>query len=129
MNECSSDLGGYFIVKGNEKVIVSQERIFDNRPLVFRLKKPKKKMSHVLCVKNYNYVTLRHGITNEIRISCCNRKTNERFVYVSVPCFRSDVPLNVAFYALGCKNDRELLQYVLHGENISEFKKEVFQLL
>ena len=33
--ECRYDMGGYFIVNGNEKVIISQDRISENRTLVF----------------------------------------------------------------------------------------------
>ena len=33
--ECPYDMGGYFIISGNEKVIVSQERIADNKVFIF----------------------------------------------------------------------------------------------
>lgn len=36
--ECIYDRGGYFIVGGNEKVIISQERICDNKIMVFMKK-------------------------------------------------------------------------------------------
>ena len=35
-NECINDEGGYFIVNGNEKVIVSQERVAENKIVVFK---------------------------------------------------------------------------------------------
>ena len=34
--ECKHDLGGYFIINGNEKVIVGQEKITPNKLLVFQ---------------------------------------------------------------------------------------------
>ncbi len=37
-NECRFDPGCYFIIKGNEKVVVSIERMCENKPLVFRKK-------------------------------------------------------------------------------------------
>jgi DNA-directed RNA polymerase beta subunit len=37
--ECPYDLGGYFIIGGNEKVIISQERIAENEPFVFNNQK------------------------------------------------------------------------------------------
>jgi DNA-directed RNA polymerase beta subunit len=42
LGECENDLGGYFIVKGNEKVIVGQERIAGNKILVFNQQKQNK---------------------------------------------------------------------------------------
>jgi len=36
LGECAEDLGGYFIVQGGERVIISQERMSENRPFVFR---------------------------------------------------------------------------------------------
>ena len=35
-NECLYDHGGYFIINGNEKVIVSQDRIAENKTYVFK---------------------------------------------------------------------------------------------
>jgi DNA-directed RNA polymerase II subunit RPB2 len=37
--ECPYDQGGYFIVKGSEKVIVAQERMAHNQVFVFRQKR------------------------------------------------------------------------------------------
>lgn len=35
-NECPYDHGGYFIVGGNEKVVISNDRICENIPFVFK---------------------------------------------------------------------------------------------
>ena len=35
MNECRYDPGGYFIINGNEKVVISQDRISENKTFVF----------------------------------------------------------------------------------------------
>jgi DNA-directed RNA polymerase III subunit RPC2 len=39
MGECSLDPGGYFVVKGTEKVILVQEQLSKNRIIVMRDKK------------------------------------------------------------------------------------------
>ncbi len=40
--ECRYDQGGYFIINGNEKVLVAQERMASNIVLVFHKKPPSK---------------------------------------------------------------------------------------
>ena len=39
LGECKYDPGGYFIVNGNEKSIVAQEKIADNKPYTFKVNK------------------------------------------------------------------------------------------
>jgi DNA-directed RNA polymerase beta subunit len=36
LGECAEDFGGYFIIGGGERVIIAQERMSENRPVVFR---------------------------------------------------------------------------------------------
>ena len=51
--ECPYDLGGYFIIGGNEKVIISQERIAENEAFVFNnQKKLKGKEVEIRCASD-----------------------------------------------------------------------------
>ena len=60
-SECIYDPGCYFIVKGNEKVIIGMERLCDNKFLVF-----KKKDSNFLSgYKIYATVNSKKMITQE----------------------------------------------------------------
>jgi DNA-directed RNA polymerase II subunit RPB2 len=43
LGECAEDFGGYFIISGGERVIISQERMSENRPFVFRNNKSNNK--------------------------------------------------------------------------------------
>ena len=38
MNECKYDPGGYFIINGQEKVIISIEKMVDNKVLILKNK-------------------------------------------------------------------------------------------
>ena len=40
MGECQYDQGGYFIISGKEKVIISQERITTNKIFIEKSKEP-----------------------------------------------------------------------------------------
>jgi DNA-directed RNA polymerase II subunit RPB2 len=44
-NECAYDHGGYFIVGGNEKVVISNDRICENIPFVFK----EKNLGNLVC--------------------------------------------------------------------------------
>ncbi len=42
-NECKYDPGGYAIINGNEKVLITQERIVPNKILIYKNNKQNKK--------------------------------------------------------------------------------------
>ena len=50
--ECEYDEGGYFIINGSEKVIVSQERVAENKIYVFKNTKQQSKYSHICEIKS-----------------------------------------------------------------------------
>lgn len=52
INECKYDLGGYCIINGNEKVIVGQEKIAEQKVYVFKASKSNLKYSHIAEVKS-----------------------------------------------------------------------------
>lgn len=66
--ECRLDPGGYFIVSGNEKVLIAQEKLHHNTPYVFPVKQPS-----------------RYILQCEIR-SCHERKlrsTSSLYIYIT----------------------------------------------
>ena len=52
LDECKYDLGGYFIINGGERVIISQERTAGNQIHVFKQNKASAKYSHIAEVKS-----------------------------------------------------------------------------
>ena len=52
LGECAEDYGGYFIVGGGERVIICQERMAANRPVVFRNNRNPTKEVEVIEVKS-----------------------------------------------------------------------------
>ena len=52
--ECIYDPGGYFIVNGNEKAVVPQEKIADNKLYIFRVNKTNNKTICVAEIKSMN---------------------------------------------------------------------------
>ena len=98
MGECPVDPGGYFIVKGSEKVVLIQEQLSKNRIIVDRDNKgnihsavtssthERKSKTHIVC-KGGRFA-LRHNTMND------------------------DLPVVVALKAMGVTSDQEVLQLV-----------------
>ena len=51
-SECKYDAGGYFIVNGNEKVVISHDRIAENKTYVFTDNKLSSQYSHVAEIRS-----------------------------------------------------------------------------
>ncbi|QDS76845.1 DNA-directed RNA polymerase III subunit [Venturia effusa] len=97
LNECSVDPGGYFVVRGQEKVILVQEQLSKNRVIVESFKgviqasvtsstHERKSKTYVLLKKGKLFV--RHNILSE------------------------DVPVVVMLKAMGIQSDHEILSLV-----------------
>jgi DNA-directed RNA polymerase beta subunit len=52
LGECSADPFGYFIIQGGERIILSQERMAENRMFVFRNNKAKNKEAEIIECKS-----------------------------------------------------------------------------
>lgn len=110
-HECRYDYGGYFIINGNEKVIISQDRISENKTLVF--------------APNSNgdglYAEIRSmpdGVflppkTTSLHLS---GKSNHmgNVIRMNASFIRSDIPLFIMFRALGVISDKEIYAHIVH---------------
>jgi DNA-directed RNA polymerase II subunit RPB2 len=117
--ECKYDLGGYFIINGNEKVIVGQEKMTENKVHVFKNNKVSSKYSHVCDIKS----TSLKGFNTPKNISIryiARDSVIGRTIKVSLPHIRVDIPLFILFRALGVTTDKEILKYILYDINAEE---------
>ena len=94
LNECSVDPGGYFIVRGQEKVILVQEQLSKNRVIVEQAKGiiQASVTSHTANVKTKTYVLLKKGL-----------------LYLRHNSLSEDVPVAIALRAMGVQSDHEIL--------------------
>lgn len=90
--ECVYDTGGYFIVKGKERVLVSQERMNYNIVYVFD-QKPSSKFLLVSEIRSMSEET-GHSVLLQMKI------TNDRKVVLQVPYMSQELPLGIVFSAL-----------------------------
>lgn len=107
--ECDYDPGGYFVVNGSEKVVISQDRMVENKPLVF-LKKDSSSQTYVVQVnsKSYNPHALPQSLTIQLK------KTN--VMNIRVPIL-NEVNVFTLFRALGITSDRDIINYTTYNEH------------
>jgi DNA-directed RNA polymerase II subunit RPB2 len=101
--ECVNDPGGYFIIKGNERVLVGQMRAVYNQPFVLKSKKPGEK-----------YVVEARSISDETGHSVLVQGilTSEDHILLSLPYIKSPVPCGVVFKAMGFLEEEEIIQFL-----------------
>ncbi|MCL4124386.1 UNVERIFIED_CONTAM: hypothetical protein GTU68_027524 [Idotea baltica] len=97
-NECPHDPGGYFIIKGQEKVILIQEQLSKNRMIVEEDKK------RVLTCQVTSSTHERKSRTN---VTMKNGKH-----YLKHNTFSEDIPIAIVFKAIGVSSDQEIVQMI-----------------
>ena len=107
LNECSVDPGGYFIVRGQEKVILVQEQLSKNRVIVESFKGiiQASVTSHTANVKTKTYVLLKKNL-----IVLKHNSLNE------------DIPIAIVLRAMGIQSDNEIL--LLAAGNDAQYQDE-----
>lgn len=98
--ECSNDLGGYFIIKGNERVLVGQLRTVYNQVFVLP-QKPNEKYKWIAETRSMSDET-GHSVLLQAMIG-----NDDRTICFSLPYIKEPIPVGVVFKALGY-NEEEI---------------------
>jgi DNA-directed RNA polymerase II subunit RPB2 len=103
--ECPYDNGGYFIVDGSEKVLITrQEQAFNT---LYITPQPKNKK-----IKVYASISCLSASSRVIKlVSFMQRRSNDG-IMVSLPYVRHPVPLFIIFRALGFQTDEEIVKLI-----------------
>jgi DNA-directed RNA polymerase II subunit RPB2 len=112
VGECPYDNGGYFIVDGAEKVLITrQESAFNTLYISPPSEDHLSLYASIQCisektrqVKRINFALLKH-IERE-------KDTQHATIKVSLPYVRMPVPLFVLFRAIGFQSDEEILKFI-----------------
>ena len=107
MGECVNDLGGYFIIDGKEKTVVSQEKFADN-------------MLYIRDVNDEHYLysaeirSVSENVSKPIRtlsvkIVTPSKSYSNKNIVVNIPNVRKPVPLFIVFRALGIISDKDII--------------------
>lgn len=97
MNECPHDPGGYFVVRGQEKVILIQEQMSWNK----------------MITEDYN------GVIQCIVTSSTHEKKSRTILlsrhgkyFLRHNSMTEDLPIGIVFKAMGITSDQEIMQFV-----------------
>jgi DNA-directed RNA polymerase II subunit RPB2 len=115
--ECPRDPGGYFIVKGGEKVLISQERTMaPNQVHVHQRKKGR--WTHFSQINSGMLMESSASLLLSAPPLYVALIATSRKIEVSMkPFVRQEVPLFVLFRALGIISDGEVLRYCTYSDN------------
>ncbi len=113
LGECAEDLGGYFIIQGGERVIISQERMSENRPFVFRNNRNPTKEVEVIEVKSIGPDNDQVPKNNAVKIMYHPKNQQIWLLKATMPRIKTEIPLWILFKALGIENDKEIRDLIL----------------
>jgi DNA-directed RNA polymerase II subunit RPB2 len=109
--ECDKEEGGYFLINGSEKVLVSQERQAENKAYCFTNSKSTR-FSHFVEVKSCSHKLLPAKTLN-VKITTRDGFMG-KLIYIGCTHFKQDLPLFVVFRALGIESDRDIMETILY---------------
>ena len=113
--ECEWDNGGYFIIRGKERVLVGQLRGVYNQPIVL-LKKPGERFKYVCETRSMSEET-GHSVLLQVKIGIDNRT-----IVFSLPNIKEPIPVGIVFKALGFLKEEEIRDIIgLYNEETDRY--------
>lgn len=111
LGECVFDHGGYFIIRGKERVLITQERGNLNNVYVFQ-HKPTQKYKFSAEIRSTSEEN-GHSVMVQMKLFPANHK-----LYLSLPFFSQDIPLAHVFVMFGFtpENMEKLFRQIIHLE-------------
>lgn len=119
MGEDKYDYGGYFIVNGNEKVIVAQERQAENIVYCFHQGKTQNKFSHKCEIRSVCENSPYNIKNAEVKLTAKDI-TSGKTIKVKIQGMRQELPLFVVFRALGVISDKQIVNSILYNLDDAE---------
>ena len=110
--ECEYDYGGYFIINGNEKVIISHDRIAENKTYVF-LENKVSQYSHVAEIRSVPDNKFAPPKLTTIKLSTKATQFGH-YIRINIHHIRIDVPVFVIFRALGVESDKDIVRFCVY---------------
>ena len=113
LGECGEDLGGYFIIQGGERALISMERMSENRPFVFRNGRGNVREAEVVEIKCIGPDNDQVPKSNAVKITYHPKNNLIMMLKATVPRIKTDIPLWILFRALGMENDKDIYELIV----------------
>ena len=124
--ECRYDFGGYFIVNGNEKVLIMQDRINENDTLVFTPNNNNDGIyAEIRSMSDSCYLPSKTTSINMVG------KMNHmgRNIRLNTSFLRTEVPVFIMFRALGIISDKEIIEHIVYDMDNKDNQRIITQLM
>ncbi len=112
LGECRNDYGGYFIINGKEKVIVSQEKFGDNM-LYVRKNKEDALYSHSCEIHSVSEDSSKPIRYTSVKIVAPDATFTNNQIVVDIPNVKKPIPLFILMRALGVISDMSIIEFCL----------------
>jgi DNA-directed RNA polymerase II subunit RPB2 len=113
--ECQYDYGGYFIVDGSEKVLIThQEQAFNVLNISVQERDPK--------IAIFSSIACLNPTTRRVKRVAFALYKRDNTLLLSLPLVRTPVPLFVVFRALGIQSDEDILRMIFPDPDATETK-------
>jgi len=129
LGECPEDVGGYFIVGGGERTIISQERMSENRPVVFRNNRNQAKEWEVIEVKSIGPMNEQVPKSNSVRIQYHPKNQQIMYLRATIPRMKTEIPLFILFRALGVLEDEKIVKMILGDDQDQIFESLIIETI
>ena len=134
--ECPYDQGGYFIVNGKEKVILSQEKKVNN--ILYINKSPEDNIilqGNIKSISNEGFQSSRTNVISYVE-NKIRKKVGAEIITrvensfnVRILGFDIQIPLFILFRALGYETDKRILSLIIYDTDNTELKLKLYQLI
>lgn len=126
-DECIYDVGGYSIINGNEKILITQEKIIPNKIQTFKNSKAISKYKYICEVRSIHEKkftiakTISLKITNKLNIY-------DNTIKITIPHIKHDIPIFILFKALGCISDKDIIYHIIDNSK-NELDMTIMKIL
>ena len=137
LGECPYDQGGYFIIKGKEKVILSQEKKVNNILYINEGTSSDRNVILQAIIKSVSDEGFQSSRTNAISLINTNINVgavppifvNTKRIVVRILGIEIKIPLFILFRALGVETDEQILNLIIYNNDTLEQKTKMIELL